>query len=129
MLESRIRSCAFMATELLPFERYTLEHILPQKWTLDKWPLPEDVTMEQRNSKLQTLGNFTILPQPLNTSISNESWANKLNGNNKNRGLREYATGLLTLQDYLSLPKWNEEDIQRRAQDLTEKAKRIWVIE
>lgn len=75
------------------------------------------------------MGNFTILPQPLNTSISNESWANKLNGNNKNRGLREYATGLLTLQDYLSLPKWNEEDIQRRAQDLTEKAKRIWVIE
>lgn len=129
MLESRIRSCAFMATELLPFERYTLEHILPQKWTLEKWPLPEEVTMEQRNSKLQTLGNFTILPQPLNTSISNESWSNKLNGNNKNRGLREYATGLLTLQDYLSLPKWNEEDIQRRAQDLTEKAKRIWVIE
>lgn len=129
MLESRIRSRAMMATEVLPFSRYTLEHLLPQKWSLEKWPLCGEYSMEERNIMLQTLGNFTILPQPLNTAISNDSWANKLNGNSRNKGLREYATGLLTLQDYLTLPQWNEDEIIKRAKDLADKAKLVWFIE
>lgn len=126
MLESRIRSNAMMATELLPFDRYTLEHLLPQKWTMEKWPMVDGFSMEERNLRLMTMGNFAILPQPLNTSISNDSWTNKLNGNTKNKGLREYATGLLTLQDYLACPKWDEIEINKRAEHLAEVANKVW---
>lgn len=129
MLESRVRSRALMATELLPFERYTLEHLLPQKWNIDNWPLVEGFSMEERNIRLQTLGNFTILPQPLNTSISNASWVNKLRGNDRNKGLTEYATGLLTLQEYLTLPTWDENEILKRAHNLADKAKLVWKVQ
>jgi uncharacterized protein with ParB-like and HNH nuclease domain len=69
----------------------TVEHLLPQNW-LEHWPLadgskgftqqelwavqaddPRAKTTNLRNSLLQTMGNLTILTQPLNSSISNSA--------------------------------------------------------
>ena len=125
LLESRMRSNHLYTTQLLKYNAYTLEHLMPQKW--DKWPLPENVTASDRIHKIKTVGNFTMLTQSLNSKISNNIWSIKLNGKGEQGGLREYATGLLTLADVLDMSVWDEEAINLRANWLAQEATTIWV--
>jgi hypothetical protein len=115
----------------------TVEHILPQNWTVH-WPLaggergmswqelydapPDDARAEatrHRNQLLQTFGNLTILTQELNSSVSNSPWETKkpaLLGASLlsiNQQLHEHTT-------------WDEGAIRRRSDKLFERAKRIW---
>lgn len=115
----------------------TVEHILPQKW-IEEWPLPDGsegmteieifgseeddpraIATKARNIKIQTLGNLTLLTQPLNSSVSNSEW------NEKKPKLLE-ASVLPINQQLYSYSKWDESQIQKRGKELFEKAKLIW---
>lgn len=115
----------------------TVEHILPQDW-IEHWPLPDGsrglaedelqnstpddpraVATQTRNTLLQTFGNLTIVTQPLNSSVSNSAWATK-----KPELL---SASLLPINQQLySADSWDEEAIAARADDLFERALRIW---
>ena len=69
---------------------------------------------------------MAIIPGALNTSISNAPWQIKLHGKGNKDGLLKYATGLVTLDDYLSLDEWNLQCIRKRAKDLFEKILHVW---
>jgi hypothetical protein len=115
----------------------TVEHIMPQQWQ-DHWPLPDGsrgLTWEEmlnreegdslvdatrrRDSIIQTLGNLTILAQPLNTAVSNSAWADKK--------LELQKSSLLPINLQLqSYEKWDEEAIDRRGKELFDRARSIW---
>lgn len=102
---------------------------MPKKWKPETWPISDLTQTESRNLKLKTLGNLAILPQSLNSSISNNSWNIKLNGNTKKKGLKEYASGLDTMAFVLSQTDWNESKIEARADWLFDNARVIWNFE
>lgn len=115
----------------------TVEHILPQGW-LKHWPLPDGSkgmnslelweaaaddpraeTTKKRNAALQTLGNLTILTQPLNSAASNSSWEEK-----KPELLLH---SLLPINQNLhNVEIWDENAIEKRANELFQRAIEIW---
>lgn len=120
----------------------TVEHILPQSW-LEHWPLPdgskglsfdkllarhsedaqaEDTQAEdtlRRNAMLQTLGNLTLLTQPLNSSVSNASWKVK-------KPALLQASLLPINQQLVVYDDWNETTIEKRSKELFERALKLW---
>lgn len=90
LLETSIREGKPHATKLYPFERYSLEHIMPKSWK-ENWPLSNGTTEDQREESVYCLGNLAMLPSKLNTAISNASWQTKKEGKGKNLGIVHYA--------------------------------------
>ncbi|MCB9304842.1 MAG: DUF262 domain-containing protein [Lewinellaceae bacterium] len=128
-LESRIRDRSRQATQLLGLKKYSLEHLMPKKWG-NNWPqLETREEIDYRNWKLKTLGNLAIITQSLNASIRDSDWATKKEGRSKKLGLEHFSAGIETLAPYLKLPEWNEEEIEKRAQDLYDMAQRVWRYE
>ncbi len=115
----------------------TVEHILPQQWS-DHWPLqdgtkgmtsyelwdadpadPRAVATRKRNAVLQTIGNLTILTQPLNSSTSNNAWMEK-----KPELLRH---SLLPINQQLhDVDAWDEAAIEKRSDELFQRAAKLW---
>ena len=125
LLETAIREGKPHATKLYPFERYSLEHLMPKSWK-ENWPLPEGVTEEDRDDAVYCLGNLAMLPSKLNTSISNASWATKKSGNGRNQGIVFYASDIEALADVITKPVWDETTISERADWIAGKAIAIW---
>lgn len=127
------------ANESIAFrEDPSIEHIMPQHW-IEFWPLPDGtsgipdealglpredndprvVATIRRNELLHTLGNLTLVSQPLNASMSNDPWSLK----------RPNLIGASLLPINLqlhSLPTWDEEAIEKRAHELFSRAREIW---
>lgn len=115
----------------------TVEHILPQSW-LENWPLadgtqgmtyselweaadddPRAAATRARHAALQTLGNLTILTQPLNSAVSNGGWEKK-----KPEMLLH---SLLPINQNLhNVTTWDETAIQKRGEELFQRALVIW---
>ena len=126
LLESKIRNRSKQATGLLGISNYSLEHLMPKKWE-NKWAnVAGKDAKDFRNFKLKTLGNLAIITQSLNASIRDSNWSTKKSGSGKKEGLRHYSGGIETLAPYLELQKWDENEIQKRADFLFNKAKEIW---
>lgn len=124
--------------EALNFEgELTVEHIMPQQW-IENWPLSDGskgmtflelfnadkkdpgvkATME-RNAALQTMGNLTILTQPLNSAVKNYAWEKK-----KPELLRH---SLLPINQQLhDIDIWDEATIQKRSYELFQRALKLW---
>ena len=127
LIESGIRS-PFSSTALYSFNTYSLEHLMPKKWT-NNWPAcASDEEEQQRNRKLLTLGNLAIIPMSLNASIRDGNWQTKLAGKGNKTGLAACAAGLRTVQDVLQTEVWNEEAIDQRAVWLYEQARLLWKL-
>ena len=120
----------------------SLEHILPQNW-IEFWPIegqqideemyhkaPAKINadenaeeiyhlIENRKRKLNSLGNITILMHPLNASISNGPYSDKV------AEISRQSTLVLNtyFQDH---PIWTEKQIEERSQNLFLKIKSIW---
>ncbi len=127
-IESKIRNRKYQATQLLGLRKYSLEHLMPKKWVNHWGTLPDKGAEDYRNFKLKTLGNLAIITQSLNTSIRDSNWVIKKNGTDKNEGLVHFSSGIETLSPYLQLDKWDESEIEKRCNDLYEKACDIWKI-
>ena len=127
LIESKIRN-EKDSTALLGINKYSLEHLMPKKWRNNWDKLSSKESEINRDRKLLTLGNLTIITQSLNSSIRDSKWEDKLKGKNKKGGLIEYSVGLKTISQCLKYPEWNEKTIEERALFLYEKAKQIWKI-
>lgn len=127
MLETRLRTNNYSATAVKGIRYYTLEHMMPKKWqqTWDMTDVSDDV-INDRNMRLYTLGNLAIIPGKLNTSISNNTWQIKLDGKGNKPGLKVAASGLVTLDKYLQITDWNEEEMKKRADDLYAHIITVW---
>lgn len=127
MLETRLRSDSYSATVMKGIKYYTLEHLMPKKWK-QTWGMTglNDATIQNRDDILYTLGNLAIIPGKLNTSISNSKWQDKLNGKGNKPGLIKAASGLITLDKYLKITDWDENEITKRANDLYVQILKVW---
>lgn len=99
---------------------YTTEHMMPQKWE-EHWSVEgmNDVAKLARNKQIKTLGNLTLVTQPLNSSMRNGPW------NQKRTALRNYSSLKITT-DYVDKEDWNESEIESRARNLASAALDIW---
>lgn len=127
LIESKIRP-ANSSTALLGFNSYSLEHLMPKKWKNHWPPCATEELGKIRDARLLTLGNLAIIPQSLNASIRDADWKTKKAGKKDKPGLVLCAGGLHTLLDVLNKDEWNEDEIEKRAVWLYEKAVLIWKI-
>lgn len=110
--------------------KLTVEHILPQKGSIDDYPyaveMPSDdgETVEQTRLRiLHTIGNLTLLTQELNSSVSNGPYPNKRNEIIEHSDLRLNAW--MRKDDKI---RWSEDDILDRSTTLFAYAKNIWPL-
>ncbi len=102
-----------------------IEHLMPQGWTSDKWPLPkgseQSVAEQKRNQLIETLGNLTLLNGRINKTISNASWDIKRKVIHKSDNL--FVNRLLVER---SEHRWTEEDIENRGRWMHRLIVQIW---
>lgn len=124
-------------TESVPeVDKLTVEHVLPQGWEPTGYYPLLAVTEEhkaQRNQLLQTFGNLTLLTQELNSAASNGPFLDipAGDGTRKKDGKRTHICkqSLLNLNTYFQdMTCWAEPEIAVRAQNLFERAVRLWPI-
>lgn len=129
LIESKIRNRQRHSTQLLGMSKYSLEHIMPKKW-INHWNMPDSQTLvDERNRKILTLGNLTIITQALNASIRDADWNTKKVGRGIGKeGLEKYAKGIDTFSSFLTRTDWDEKAIEERADFLYEKAVTVWSI-
>lgn len=128
-IESKLRNRSLHSTAMLGLNSYSLEHVMPKKWG-NNWPATfTQQEKDERNSALMTIGNLTIIPSSLNSSIRDSNWEIKKNGTTNRPGLIQYASGLETFSQYLTEDIWDESKINHRANFLFEKAKIIWKVD
>jgi hypothetical protein len=106
----------------------TVEHVLPQTPDPKVWPYPPDmegetVTWAQfRPILMHSLGNLTLLTQPLNSSVSNGPFSAK-------RPAIAAMSRLLMnayFQRFADSDTWNEKQIAERSKELGSLAMTVW---
>ena len=99
---------------------------MPRSWR-GAWPGPEtglgaEGPEERRDRLLDSLGNLTLVNQPLNSALSNGPWASK------RKGLLEHSTLFLNkdLLEHSQNHAWDEEAIRDRATRLHRAFVKAW---
>ena len=106
----------------------TVEHVMPQGFKPEEWPYPEHETIDRKEQEsrrwtlLHSLGNLTLLTQPLNSEVSNGPFRIKRPEITKQ--------SLLIINSYFQKfsdnDVWNEDRIIERGNRLAESALRVW---
>lgn len=106
--------------QTLSSRSYSVEHIMPQQWE-ENWSVDgmDETGKLERNRKIKTLGNLTLVTQPLNSGMKNGPWERK------REALRNHSMLKITT-NYTDSPTWDEAAIRQRANDLAELALKIW---
>jgi hypothetical protein len=117
-LELRMRS---KKSEQIVFgQPLTIEHLMPQEWP-PHWQLPigEDPISAKmrRDAAVQTIGNLTLVTQPLNSGVSNGPWTTK------RPEIEKYS--LLKMNEGWPLD-WDELSIEARGRKLFALALELW---
>ncbi len=117
-------------TESLRKGTLTVEHILPQKGTLEDYPYSEEMpstegetTERTRLRIVHTIGNLTLLTQELNSSVSNGPFTDKRAEITNHSDLRLNAWMRTDERE-----GWSEDDILDRGAKLFSYAKNIWPL-
>lgn len=108
---------------------------MPVKWATKDWPLPDgriglpslerllgeapDPDADRRDQIIHTIGNLTLLTQPLNSSLQNGPWADK-----RPEILSQSALALN--REFHAYPEWDETKIEKRGKELLSQALSIW---
>jgi hypothetical protein len=111
--------------------KLSIEHLMPREWA-PNWPLPDvtfgsfwetakqqDVAEEQREERINRLGNLTIVTSPLNSSLSNGPWRAK-------RAALNHHSRLLLNGRLSELNTWDEEAIDERGAWLADQLIEVW---
>jgi len=109
----------------------TIEHIMPQGWR-ESWPIPgletigdsefhpERVARQtEREVAVNKIGNLTLLTGPLNSTVSNGPYSEKM------PAVRAHSSLALN-RDLTQFDQWNEETIAKRGASLFETARQLW---
>ncbi len=104
-------------------DKLTIEHVIPQSWKAEDWPLPDGSEPEAaalaREEIIHDFGNLTLLTQPLNSSVSN--------GPAKEKLPQVALESALVLNAYFQgKTSWSESDALERGRVLFVIAKRVW---
>lgn len=104
---------------------FHIEHLMPQDWS-KHWPLLEDGDEEERDNRVHRLGNLTLLPQRLNSKVSNGPWSGS---GGKVENLKQHDN-LLINRKLLAQHRenWSENGIDARTKELTETITEIWPV-
>lgn len=107
--------------------KLTIEHILPQDWRREHWPLrlrdleDELEAAERRNRLIHTLGNLTLVNDRLNPKLSNAPWETK------RREIARHSVLHLNKRLLDEAPEiWDEEAIEKRGADLASLFVKVW---
>jgi hypothetical protein len=106
------------------FSKLQIEHVMPQAWQTH-WPLGADASAEAREIALHGIGNLTLLSGALNPALSNAPWECE-DGLSKRNGLAQHSM-LKMNQKLIQYPQWDEDAIKKRALELFDVAKKVWV--
>ena len=112
----------------------TIEHVMPVTWETH-WPLPDgrmskssldrlledeaDPDADRRDRLIHTIGNLTLLTQPLNSSIQNGPWSDKQPDITR-------QSALALNREFLEYEVWDESAIEKRGRDLFAHAVNLW---
>jgi uncharacterized protein with ParB-like and HNH nuclease domain len=128
-LEHRYQSKNDKSEPLMSFDwsQLQIEHIMPQSWETH-WPLPENLAAEDRKTKIQGIGNLTLVSKKLNPSLSNGPWLDLEVGKpGKRSGLHAHTMLMINrklLDDHNDI--WSEGAIDKRAGQMFADAIKIW---
>ncbi|MCM8820104.1 MAG: HNH endonuclease family protein, partial [Candidatus Omnitrophica bacterium] len=91
---------------------------------------PEEQTQD-RNEKINWLGNMTLLKSSLNKVLKNAGFETKMIGGGRKKGIKDYATLSITKDDIVKPFEngdkvWNENKIETRTKNLGEEIRKIW---
>lgn len=106
----------------------TIEHVMPRGFKPEEWPYPEQETAEEREQEsrrrtiLHSLGNLTMLTQPLNSEVSNGPF------NLKRPEITKQSLLILNsyFQRFSDNDVWNEKTIFSRGIHLADQAAKVW---
>lgn len=112
----------------------TVEHVMPQSWgTEASYGAAgiDDLKRIERDLTIQGFGNLTLLTQPLNSSVSNGPFNDRLTESGrvvqgKRSKLGQSALLMNTYFNQQGLDKWDEDAIALRAKALFEAAVLVW---
>lgn len=114
------------AMSMLGLDKYSLEHLMPQKWS-NHWEIPQTPDeIEAIERAIYNIGNLTIIPNKLNSAIKDADWYTKKNGKGDKGGLSKYASGIEILEPYLQNDIWNINTIYQRSKDLYQLIVKFW---
>ncbi|MFI6066998.1 DUF262 domain-containing protein [Micromonospora sp. NPDC051227] len=135
-IEKKLRT-KFHENITLP-AKLEIEHVMPQSWQTHWNPEPR-LTPEQaadRNRRIQTLGNLTLVAKSLNGALSNRPWTDTEAagmtsggevGSGKRSLLEKYSLLVLSKDLIKDHPDaWRDADIEARAAELTEHICQVW---
>lgn len=123
-IETKLRT-NFAETEEVP-ENLSIEHIMPQSWHSDDWPLPDKLkedeeALDNRRRTIHTIGNLTLVKDRLNSSLSNAPWIKKRDV------LADHSVLYLNKQLVNKGPEvWDENVIIQRSNNLYQSIATIW---
>jgi hypothetical protein len=101
---------------------YSVEHLIPQQWEKN-WPLLGDVTEQERDKRVQLLGNLTLVTKSLNSSLSNDEWQKK------KESLAARDIGFMNkriIAEHQDV--WSDADVEARTQEIEDVIFQIWPV-
>ena len=109
------------------FDKLQIEHILPQAWH-KTWPVEGEEAARVRDSKVNAVGNLTLVSEKLNPTLSNAPWLDLEAGKRgKRSALNDHSMLRLNAKLVNDYPAhWDEACIDQRAKRLFEAARNIW---
>jgi hypothetical protein len=107
----------------------SIEHAMPKAWE-ENWPITDSgdpqAATEDRDAHVNLLGNLTLVTQPLNSSMSNQPWLKTETSAYGKRDELARRSVLLINTHLCQHEHWDEEQIDQRGADLTERVLRTW---
>lgn len=106
------------------YDNLQIEHVMPQHWSTN-WPvLGEDssatvVAEQERERRINRIGNLTLVTGTLNPSMGHAPWEEK-------RVELEKHSKLMLNADVVTATTWDESAIDARAEALAKIACRVW---
>lgn len=106
--------------------QYVIEHVMPRRWVAN-WPLEQGGLDEaERDRRIHTLGNLTLLTGRLNSKVSNGPW---LGEGGKREGLEGHDVLFLNRELLKkAAERWTDDAVQARTDELTGVIIQIWPV-
>jgi hypothetical protein len=115
---------AALGSERIQRGTHAIEHIMPRKWQ-KKWRIPRGgQRAEERDRIIHTIGNLTLLPDRLNSKLSNGPWQGRVG---KRSVLKEHNVLFLN-RVICELDEWDESAIEQRTTKMLDAILKIWPV-
>ena len=117
---------AGLGGQRVPRGKFTIEHVMPQRWEAN-WPPPHPPhTPDTRNQLVHRLGNLTLLTDRQNPRMSNAAWDGE---DGKRAALQMHDVLLLNRRLVEQHPEeWTDDNIAERGEELARRVLKLWPV-